>query len=124
MALTDPQSVTISGTPSTLPRTDVGEDRSEYTSADGLITMTFSHQYDTGKGKRTRRQARIDVRKIAPDWAKPAENVEVTMSYYIVVDLPKAGFTNVEAKAVVDGFNTTLQASSGALITKLLGGES
>jgi len=68
--------------------------------------------------------ARIDVRKIAADWAKPAENVEVSMAAYVVFDLPLAGYSPVEAKAVWDGFDAALAASSGAMITKLLGGES
>lgn len=124
MSMTDPTVVTISAVPITCPRVSVGDDKSEYQSGDGLTTLTFSHLYDQGRGDRARRMARIDVRKLTTDPFKPAENVEVSMATYVVFDLPPAGYTAVEAKAVWDGFITALQASSGAMVTKLLGGES
>jgi hypothetical protein len=46
------------------------------------------------------------------------------MSNYIVFDVPVAGYSNTEALAVYAGFKTAFTASSDALITKLLGGES
>jgi hypothetical protein len=120
MSLTDPASITISGTPISLPRTDVGEDRSEYTSGDGLVQLTISHQY----AKRTRRMIRIDTNKITADPFKPAENVKVGMGVYSVFDLPPAGYTATEAKAVWDGYIAMLAASSAVMVTKVLGGES
>lgn len=120
MALTDPQTVTISGTPIALPRTSVDSDESEYTSGDGLVQLTVSHSY----GKRNRRVARIDHAKITSDPFKPTENVRVGMAVYTVFDLPPAGYTNAEALAAWVGYNTNLTATSNAVITKLLGGES
>lgn len=120
MSLTDPSSVTISGVTTSLPRTSVDEDRSEYTSADALIQLIASHDY----GKRTRRMARLDVSKLTSDPFKPAENVKVGMSVYTVFDLPPAGFTNAEALAVWVGYNTLLTASTNAVVSKILGGES
>jgi hypothetical protein len=124
MSMTDPFVVTISAVAQTCPRISVGDDKSEYQTGDGLVTVQFSSLYDQGRGDRTKRMARIDVRKIAADPMKPVENVEVSMATYVVFDLPPAGYTSTEAKAVWDGFYTALQASSGAVITKLLGGES
>jgi hypothetical protein len=46
------------------------------------------------------------------------------MSNYIVFDVPVLGYTPTEAKAVYDGFKATFTASTDALITKLLAGES
>jgi hypothetical protein len=120
MSFADPQTVTISGTTSSLPRTSVDSDESEYTSADGLIKLLASHTY----GKRTRRLVRIDHGKFTSDPFKPTENVKVGMSVYTVFDLPPAGYTSAEALAVWTGFNTQLTAASNAVITKLLGGES
>lgn len=120
MSFTEPLSVTISGATTTLPRTSVDEDSSEYTSGDGLIQLTASHQY----GKRTRRMVRLDLTKLSPDPYKPAENVKNSMSSYIVFDLPPAGYTNAEALAAWKGLAATLAASSDAMIVKLLGGES
>lgn len=124
MSMTDPSVVTISAVPITLPRISTGDDKSEYQSNDGLTSLLFSHLYDQGRGKRTRRQLRIDVRKISADPMKPVENVEVSMAVYVVFDIPRAGYTVTEQKAVFDGFSTYLNASSGAVITKALGGES
>lgn len=121
MSLADPITVTISAVPITLPRVATGEHESEYLSGDGLYRVETSHSY--GK-ERTRRMARINAVKIAPDPFRESENVERSMSFYWVFDLPDWGYTPVEAKAVADGFNTFLTASSGAVITKLLGGES
>jgi len=120
MSLADPNSVTISAVTTALPRTSTEEDRSEYTSADGLIQLIASHDY----GKRARRMIRLDVSKLSADPFKPSENRKVGMSVYTVFDLEAGGFTNAEALATWVGFNTILTASSNAVVTKLLGGES
>lgn len=122
MALTDPLSITISGVTTSLPRTSQSGDESEYTSADGLIVVSASHSLS--KGSRDRRVLRIDHSKLTADPFKPAENVKVSMSNYIVFDTPPAGYTDAEALAVYAGFKGLFTASSDAVITKLLGGES
>jgi len=120
MSFTDPLSVTISGTAISLPRVSVGDDISEYASGDGLVRLSASHNY----GKRTRRVLRIDTSKLTTDPFRPSENVKVSMSNYMVFDLPPAGFSATEALAVYAGFKTLFTATSDAMITKLLGGES
>jgi hypothetical protein len=120
MSFSDPQSITISGVTSPLPRTNTEGDKAEYTSADGLIKLTASHD----EGKRLRRMLRIDTSKLAPDPFRPSENVRVSMSNYMVFDLPPAGYTNAEALAVYVGLKTLYTASTDALIVKLLAGES
>lgn len=122
MSFTEPISITVGGVTTPLPRTSVDEDRSEYTSADGAIQLSASHQY--GKD-RARRMIRIDTSKFAPDPFRPSENREVSMSCYMVFDVPAAGgYTNAEALAVFQGLKTLLSASSDAMVVKLLGGES
>lgn len=120
MAFTDPQSITISGTTVSLPRTNSGGNGAEYRSADGLITLSASHAY----GRRTRRVIRVDHSKITADPFIPAQNTKVGMSNYLVFDVPPAGYTNADALAVYVGFKTLFTATSDSLITKLLGGES
>jgi hypothetical protein len=120
MAFTDPQSVTISGSAISLPRTSTGQNGSEYQSADGLVKLSANSQY----GRRTRRVLRIDHSKITADPFIPAQNTKVSMSNFIVFDVPVVGYTNAEALAVYAGFKAAFTASSDALITKLLGGES
>ena len=120
MPFTDPQSITISGTAISLPRTSTGVNASSYTSADGLVMLQGSHAY----GKRTRRVLRVDHSKITADPFIPTQNTKVSMSNYIVFDVPVAGYTNADIQAVYTGFKGLFTASSDALIVKLLGGES
>lgn len=120
MALADPQSIKINGTTTSLPRVSTGDFESVYTSADGLIKLSLS----TANSKRKRQVVRVDVSKITADPFISTQNVEVSMSTYLVFDRPPAGYTNTEAKQVYDGFIEALQASSSLVITKLLGSES
>jgi len=120
MSLSDPQSVTISGTAISLPRVESGKNESAYASSDGLVRLSLASSY----GSRTRRVVRIDHSKISADLFIPAQNRTNSMSNYMVFDLPAQGYTNAEAKAVYDGFKALFTASTDAVITKLLGGES
>jgi hypothetical protein len=120
MAFTDPQTVTISAVTTPLPRISTEGDETVYQSADGLIQMLASHD----SGKRLRHLLRINHSKLTADPFIPAENVKVSMSCYIVFDVPPAGYTAAEQLAVYTGFKTQFAASSDALITKLIAGES
>jgi hypothetical protein len=120
MAFADPQSITISGTAKSLPRVSTGDGKSDYQSDDGLIHLNASNAY----GRRTRRVLRVDHSKITADPFIPAQNTKVSMSNYIVFDVPVVGYTNAEILAVYAGFKAAFTASSDLLITKLLGGES
>jgi hypothetical protein len=124
MSYSDPQSVTFAAPlpvgAVSLPRTSSGLNGSTYSSADGLTKLTASSQY----GKRTRRLLRLDYSKISADVFLPATNVQKGMSVYMVFDLPPVGFSNAEALAAYVGFKGAFTASSDALVSKLLGGES
>lgn len=116
--LSDPQSVTISGSAISLPRTSSGVNSGSYQSNDGTVKLSVSHQY----GKRIRRTVRLEHSKIAAD-PLSAANTKYSMTSYIVIDVPPVGYTVAEAKAVWDGFAAALAASSGSMISKTLGGE-
>jgi len=120
MSFTDPQTVTISAVTTPLPRVSTSGDETTYQSADGLIQMLASHE----SGKRIRHLLRINHSKLTADPFIPAENVKVSMSCYMVFDVPPVGYTAAEQLAVYTGFKTQFSASSDALITKLLAGES
>jgi len=122
MALTDPLSVTISGTTSSLPRTFAEGNESAYMSNDGLIKVSVNHSLV--KQGRARHLLRIDHSKLTSDPFKPAENVRASTACYLVFDVPPAGYTNTEVLAVYTGFKTLFTATSDAIITKVLGGES
>jgi len=115
----DPQSVTINAVPISLPRVSSGDNFGKFSSSDASVTETVKHTY----GKRARRTVRINHSKVAIDPLVPTQNAPYSMSCYIVFDVPNVGYTVAEQKYVVDGFLAQLQASSGLLITKTLGGE-
>jgi hypothetical protein len=120
MALSDPQSIKISGVTSSLPRVISGDKTSTYESADGLINLKLS----TIENRRNRQTVRVDLTKLTPDPFIPTQNVEVSMSMYLVIDRPKVGYTNAEALAGLVGFIETITASSNLVLTKLLARES
>jgi len=119
MAFADPQSVTINAVANPLPRVSSGVNSGTFRKDDATVGLTVSHQY----GRRVRRQLKLDHSKIAPDVFTPDVNLKQSMSAYIVVDVPTAGYTIAEQKQIVDGLLAYLSASSGAKITQLLGGE-
>lgn len=119
MAFSDPQSITISGSAHSLPRTGSGANSGVFTEGDRSNVLTVSSQY----GKRVRQTARLDDSKIAPDPLISAQNIKYSMSAYLVIDTPQTGFTAAEAQAIVTGLLTWLTTSSGANLAKLLGGE-
>lgn len=123
MALTDPQTITIGGTTVPLPRTFAEGNESAYTSGDGLWKLSVNHTLV--KEGRTRHLLRFDHSKIAANPLEAGVNVRVNMAIYMVVDVPPAGFyTGAETLAVYSGFKGLMSASSDAIITKVLGGES
>jgi hypothetical protein len=115
---TDPQSVTVNAVAQTLPRVGVGASSAVYSTADGNTKMTVSH----ANGKRNRRNARLDFRKIAADPLLDGVSREYSMSAYIVIDHPTVGFTNAEVETNTKALLDKL-ATAGTL-TKLIGGES
>jgi len=119
MAFADPQSVTINAVAIPLPRTSSGDNSGGFRSNDQLTKLSVSHQY----GKRTRHMIRLDTSKVATDPLIAGVSLMASMSAYLVVDVPPAGYSNTEAKALVDAFTAYLTASSGSKVTQLLGGE-
>ncbi len=116
----DPQSVTINAVAVSLPRVSSGENSGSYKSADGNVDMQISHQY----GRRSRRRIRLHHQKVAADPLSTGYNKSYDMAMTVVIDTPDIGYTATEAKQVVDALVAYLSASSGANVTKLLGGES
>jgi len=118
MAYTDPQSITISGVATSLPRTSSGVNSGVFTSADSTVVVKISNAY----GKRNRRIARMEHSKIAAD-PLTSVNQKYSMTAYVVVDEPVVGYTIAERQAVVAGLTKWLTDTSGANVAKLLGGE-
>lgn len=116
---TDPQTVTIGGSAKSLVRTSSTGDGGKFATSDRTHRMSVSHQY----GRRQRHQIRLEVDTLTANPILPDQNVNQSMSCYLVADLP-IGYDVASAKAIIDGFLANLTATTGANVTKLLGGES
>lgn len=119
MAFADPQSLTIGGTATTLPRVFFEGNEGQFATADDATRLRVSNQY----GRRTRRLLRIDSKKVIADPLNPNINTPVGLSVALTVDVPVQGYTVAEQKAVVDALAAWLTATSGSNVTKFLGGE-
>jgi hypothetical protein len=120
MALSDPQTLTIGGTATTLSRVESNGGTSTYSKDDGTVVLKASHS----RGKtRTRRSVRLDLTKVVADPYASGVSRPVSMSAFVNVDVPNLGLTLAEQKDLVTALVTALTASSGALLTKILGGE-
>lgn len=117
--LADPQSITISGTPVSLPRTGVGPQSAEYTSADGTLRFLV-RQSSNSKTRRT--AVSVQRNKIAAD-PLTAVNTRYTETVTMSVVSPIDGFSIAELVADIVGLATWLTASSAANSTKTLAGE-
>lgn len=116
----DPQSITVNAVAQSMPRTSAGQNMGEFTQDDQTNKLRIMHSY----GRRTRREVRFTDTKIAANPYDTTRNEDVSASVYLVIDHPKQGYTNADLKYLVDGFTAWLTASSGANVTKVLGGES
>lgn len=118
MSYADPQSITLSGTAVSLPRTSSGVNNGAFRAADGTLGLEVSSSY----GKRVRRVAKVRQAKIAAD-PLTAVNARYDMQAYLVIDTPTTGYTVAEAQAVVAALTKWLTDTSGSNVAKLLGGE-
>jgi hypothetical protein len=117
--LTDPQSVTVGGSTISLPRTGADRGSADYTSADGLSQLRVV-QTVTNANRRT--SISLKTNKIAAD-PITAVNSRKSDLWTITNTAPLDGFTVTEIRDQLIGLANALTASSGALITKILGGE-
>lgn len=120
--LTDPQSVTINGVATSLPLVSASEMSRTYMSNDGNVKLIVSHQRT--KSARWRRLIKLYQKKVASDPFTSGKSNTYDMSAYINYDVPEIGFTVGEQKYVSDALVALLSASSGAIVTRVLGGES
>lgn len=121
MALADPQSITIDGVANSLPRTGSGNDQGTFRKDDASIELLASHKM----GSRVRHTVRLNHNKVAVDPLVTTVNRPYSMSCIVTVDVPNnQGYTLAETQKIITGFFSWFTASSGANLTKVLGGES
>jgi hypothetical protein len=114
--LADPQSVTINAVATPLPKTNNGPTVNVFTSADGNTSMTTKQNVTA---TRFRREVRLSQKKIAADPIS-AVNVEKGVSVYLVIDEPRAGFSDAEIGYLIEALKGW---STSANYNKVLGGE-
>jgi hypothetical protein len=110
--------VTVNAVAQTLAAISREPMKSTYREDVGEYELVISHQETA---KRNRRVVRLNRTIVTTDPFIPAQNVEVTSSYYLVMDLPLAGLTSTQMKDDVLGIAAWLTSAN---VLKVLGGES
>jgi hypothetical protein len=113
----DPQTVTVNAVAKVMPRIEVKGTSATYQLADKTFTLNLGHTVSKG---RVRSLARIDQRAIVADPLTAVNDYE-TLSFYVVIDRPEAGFSMVQTEQLIAGLKTWLD---NAAIDKLFGIES
>jgi hypothetical protein len=115
----DPQSVTINSVAKSMPRVETNGNKSIYKSADGIWTLTLSHQ-TLGKG-RVRTMVRLDQKAIVTNPLDSTDQDYDILTDYHVFDRPEFGFTVTQLQQQVAGLSAWLD---GTAVGKLFGLES
>ncbi len=118
--LADPQSVTLSGTATSLPRTSINQGGAVYSAPDSSIKLDVVHNI----GRRNRSTVRLRQDKIAADPLIASTNRRLSATAYFGIDVPPEGFSVAEQVALVKALADWLTASTMANTTKVIGGES
>jgi hypothetical protein len=124
MALADPVVVTVATVAQSLPKTGTTEHGGSYTKDDGTIQVRINHIPAKNSLGKTKRTAELSVTKISADPLNASVNVSKTFRFFFNAEEPAVGFSIAEKKDIVQAFITYWNASSGANLTKWLGGES
>lgn len=117
MALADPQSVTIGGTATPLPRTGLALEEGSFSDATRQVNLSVKHS----TARRTRHTIKLQKSAIISDPLVPNVNQNVSYSAHIVLDLPKNGVAVADAVALG---NALVAWCTSANLTKVAGGES
>lgn len=118
--LADPQSVTIGGTASSLPRVTTTPTGATYVVPDSTIRLELNHTY----GRRNRHMVRVRQDKIAADPLLSGTNRRLSATVGLYIDVPPEGFSITEQVALIKALTDWLTASTNANATKVVGGES
>lgn len=113
----DPQSVTVNSVAQSLAAISRNDLKSIYRKDDGSYTFAIGHVFGSA---RNRFNVRLDHTKLVSDPFVSANNIRVSSSVYLVMDMPILGYTNTEIKDMTLGL--TGWATSANLL-KVLGGE-
>lgn len=116
--LSDPQSITIDGTATSLPRVLTGTREGLFESPNLSLSVET-----TAKNGRVRTVARMQAEKITTDPLVATTNVLVSDSVAITINRPLNGFSDDDIVKQVTGFIGWLTASTNANLKKIVAGE-
>lgn len=116
MALSDPQTVTVSTVPITCNGIGSSLNEGRYQSDDGELLLSVKH----GIGRRARHIVELRKSDIVSDPLAPSINQAVSYSARLTVDMPKQGVTAADAVAIA---NALVAWATSANVTKVVGGQ-
>lgn len=117
--LTDPQAVTISGTAITLPRLEERAETHVYSDRTNKVDLFVTQKVD--KKGTLRSSASLVKSVIITD---PVTGIKSLLPYSINVNqVQPLGVTAADVEALYDALTTALEASTKALLKKILNGE-
>lgn len=117
---TEPIVLTIGGSAKSLNRTGTSDVGSKYATADTAHRVTINHE---NTKTRSRHVIRVDFDSLVANPLITGQQISQSMSVWLAVNTNR-GYDVATAKSVVDALVAYLAATSGANVTKLLGGES
>lgn len=120
MAFADPQSITIDGVTSSLPRILTKTGQGLFTSADGNVQIEVIPK---NAGNTKVRTIRLRTKKITSDPLVGTTNIRVSDLVSLTVIRPLDGYSDAEIVKQVVGLLTYLTASTNANLIKLVAGE-
>lgn len=117
MALADPQSLTISGTATSLPRTGLTLTEGGFRTADQSVSLEVQHS----SGKRNRHLIKVTTATIVADPLVPSINTPVSYSAHLVIDGPRQGVTALQLQKLAEALAGW---ATSANLAKVVAGES
>jgi hypothetical protein len=116
----DPQSVTISGTATSLPRISAGEMNGKFRAGDGATVMTIEHS----SNRRERSVVRLDSNIVGADPLDTTKQRNYKLGAYLVLDAPLngVGFSAAQKQALITALADWLKAAGNT--AKFVGSES
>lgn len=119
MAFADPQSLTIGGSATSLPRTGSGPGTGSFQTNDGAVSLSIQHT----SGRRLRHTVSVQTKKFSSDPLNPSQNVPVSGTVRVIVDAPPQGWTATEQENLAAALAGWLTAGTNANLKRLLGNE-